>query len=372
MPRKHYRITLLPGDGVGPEVVDQGRKVLAAAGQRYGFDITFQQGFFGLVAVEKYGSSFPEETLAMCKSADAILTGATGGATGSGAYKTINPNDGKRGLHHAFGLTVNFRPARLYPALQACSAIKPALIESGVDVVVVRELSGGMKTPGTPRGLVKTANGRSAVNTLAYSEAEVARAMRASFRLADGRRKRLDVVAQDNSLETSQLWRQVAMEMAKEYPAVRLEHHYPDAFGRLLLVRPGDFDVVVVHDSYVAGVFNDQCGAIVGSLGMIPSADLCVTDNGDSNGCFGFYEPAHGSVPHRAGKDQVNPLATILSAALLLRHSLRQLDAAAAIERLVGEVTRQYRTYDIAGPGTTLVGTAQMGDLVAGAVADAP
>ena len=371
MPSKQYKITLLPGDGVGPEVIDQGRKVLVAAARRFGFGITFQEGYFGLAATERYGSGFPKETLELCKSGDAILTGATGGVTGSTAYKTIDPDDGKRGLQRALGLTVNIRPAMLYPGLENCSVIKPSLIGSGIDMVILRDISSGMKH-GKPRGLFKTASGRSAVNTLSYNEAEVARILRASFRLAEERRKRLDVIAQDNVLETSQLWRQVAMEMAGEYPSVRLEHHYPDAFGRLLLVQPGAFDVITVHDNYLAGVFNDQSGAIVGSLGMIPSADLAVPETGDLNGRFGFYEPAHGSVPHRAGKDQVNPLATILAAALLLRYSLLQVEAAEAIERAVGEVLRHCRTYDIAVPGTALVGTGEMGDRVARAVADTP
>lgn len=369
MAKKSYRITLLPGDGVGPEITEQGRKALAAAAQRFGFGISFQPGYFGNAAIAKYGSSFPAETLALCKASDAILTGATGGATGATAYKPMEPNGGKRGLHKALGLTVNFRPARLLPSLHACSAIKPSLIASGVDMVVVRDISSGLWM-GKPRGFTKTARGRAAVNTLKYRESEVARIMRASFRLAETRRKRLDVVAQDNSLETSQLWRQVAMEMAREYPAVELVHHYPDAFGRLLLIKPGDFDVVTVDHMYLAGVFNDQCGAIVGSLGMIPSADLRVTASGKAGGCFGFYEPAHGSVPHRAGKNQVNPLATVLAAALLLRYSLRQEKAASAVERAVDAVTLKFRTYDIAEPGTTLVGTAEMGDAVVRAIAD--
>ncbi len=364
MHNKNYRITLLPGDGVGPEVNEQARKVLAAGAQRYGFGISFQPGYFGLAAVQKYGSSFPKETLDLCKSSDAILTGATGGATASAAYKTIDPDDGKRGLHHALGLTVNFRPARLYPRLKGSSAIKPSLIKSGINMIILRDISSGLKH-GKPRGLFNAGGVRYAVNTLSYQEAEVARIIRASFRLAEQRSKRLDVIAQDNSLETSQLWRQVAMEMGKEYPSVKLEHHYPDAFGRLLLVQPGAFDVITVHDNYLAGVFNDQSGVIVGSLGMVPSADLAVPESGDMNGCFGFYEPAHGSVPHRAGKNQVNPLASILAAAMLLRYSLQQLQAAEAVERAVGEVIRHYRTYDIAAPGTTLVGTAEMGTRVA-------
>lgn len=371
MPKKSYRIALLPGDGVGPEIVEQGRKVLLAAAQRFGFELALEQGYFGLAGIAKYGSSFSAETLALCKASDAILTGATGGATGSTAYKPIDLHSGKRGLHKALGLTVNFRPAFLYPALRGCSVLKPSLVEQGVDMVVIREISSGL-WQGKPRGFTKTTRGRIAVNTLKYRESEVARVLRASFRLAGERRQRLDVVAQDNSLETSQLWRQVAIEMGKEFPAVKLEHHYPDAFGRLLLVNPGQFDVVAVDHMYLGGVFNDQCGPIVGSIGMIPSADLRVTASGKANGCFGFYEPAHGSVPHRAGKNQVNPLATILAAAMLLRYSLRQLKAAVAIERAIGEVTRQYRTYDIAEPGTTLVGTAQMGDVVARAVADTP
>lgn len=366
---KPYLITLLPGDGVGPEVNAQGRKVLAAAARRFGFAIDFQVGDFGLVAAKKYGSGFPRETLELCRASDAILTGATGGVTGSGAYKTIDPEDGKRGLHHSLELTVNLRPARLYAGLEACSVLRPALIGQGIDMVILRDISAGLKH-GKPRGLTGSGSARKAINTITYTEAEVARIMRASFRLARQRRRRLDVISQDNSLETSQLWRQVAIEMGKDHPDVHLEHHYPDAFGRLLLVQPGAFDVVIVHDNYLAGVFNDQSGAIVGSLGMIPSADLRVPDSGALDDCFGFYEPAHGSVPHRAGKDQVNPLGTILAAALLLQHSLGQSAAAAAVDRAVTAVLQQYRTYDIAVPGTTLVGTAEMGDRVAQAVAD--
>jgi 3-isopropylmalate dehydrogenase len=370
MARKHYRIALLPGDGVGPEITEQGRKALAATAERFNFGIEFEEGYFGLAGVQKYGRSFSAETQALCESADAVLSGATGGATGSTAYKTIDINGGKRGLHKALGLTVNFRPARLFPSLRNCSALKPALVEAGVDMVVVRDISSGLWM-GKPRGFTQSARGRSVINTLKYRESEVARILRASFRLAGERRNRLDVVAQDNSLESSQLWRQVAIEMASEYPGVKVEHHYPDAFGRLLLLKPGDFDVVVVDHMYLAGVFNDQCGAIVGSLGLIPSADLRVTASGKARGAFGFYEPAHGSVPHRAGKNEVNPLATVLAAALLLRHSLREVKAALAVEAAVETALQKVRTYDIAEPGLATVGTAQMGDAVARAIAEA-
>lgn len=369
MATRNYRVALLPGDGVGPEITEQGRKALAAAAARFGFGIEFEEGYFGLAGVQKYGRSFSAETQALCESADAVLSGATGGATGSTAYKTIDINGGKRGLHKALGLTVNFRPARLFPALRNCSALKPALVEKDIDMVVVRDISSGLWM-GKPRGFTQSARGRAVINTLKYRESEVARIMRASFRLAEERRKRLDVVAQDNSLESSQLWRQLAIEMAKEYPAVKVEHHYPDAFGRLLLLRPGDFDVVLVDHMYLAGVFNDQCGAIVGSLGLIPSADLRVTASGKARGAFGFYEPAHGSVPHRAGKNEVNPLATVLAAALLLRYSLREVKAANAVEAAVESVLRQVRTYDIAEAGLATVGTSGMGDAVARAISE--
>ena len=369
MANRSYRVALLPGDGVGPEITEQGRKALAAAAARFGFGIEFEEGHFGLDGVQKYGRSFSAETQALCESADAVLSGATGGATGSTAYKTIDINGGKRGLHKGLGLTVNFRPARLFPALRNCSALKPALVEKDIDMVVVRDISSGLWM-GKPRGFTQSARGRAVINTLKYRESEVARIMRASFRLAGERRKRLDVIAQDNSLESSQLWRQLAIEMAKEYHEVKVEHHYPDAFGRLLLLRPGDFDVVLVDHMYLAGVFNDQCGAIVGSLGLIPSADLRVTASGKARGAFGFYEPAHGSVPHRAGKNEVNPLATVLAAALLLRYSLREVKAAQAVEAAVEAALARVRTYDIAEAGLATVGTSGMGDAVARAISE--
>ena len=370
MASRNYRVALLPGDGVGPEITEQGRKALAAAAARFGFGIEFETGYFGLAGVQKYGRSFSAETQALCERADAVLSGATGGATGSTAYKTIDVNGGKRGLHKALGLTVNFRPARMYPLLRNCSALKPALVEGGIDMVVVRDISSGLWM-GKPRGFTQSSRGRAVINTLKYRESEVARIMRSSFRLAEERRNRLDVVAQDNSLESSQLWRQIALEMAKEYPAVKVEHHYPDAFGRLLLLKPGDFDVVLVDHMYLAGVFNDQCGAIVGSLGLIPSADLRITASGKARGAFGFYEPAHGSVPHRAGKNQVNPLATVLAAALLLRYSLREVKAANAVEAAVEAALGRVRTYDLAEPGLPVVGTSEMGDAVVQAIGEA-
>lgn len=362
--KKSYRIVLLPGDGVGPEIVEQGRKVLDAAARRFSFEVAFETGYIGLAAMEKFGRGFPDETLALCRAGDAVLMGAHGGATGWNAYKTIDPSaGGKRGLHNGLGLSVNFRPARLLPGLGGCSALKPSIVERGVDLVIVRELTSGL-WQGRPRSLTKTATGRSAVNTLRYREAEVARALRAAFVLAGERRGKLTVVAQDNSLESSQLWRQVALEMAQEFPAVELQHHYPDAFGRLLLVAPGDFDVVIVDNMYIGGVFNDQCGAIIGSLGLVPSADLRIGKDGRPQKRCALYEPAHGSVPHRAGKNQVNPLATILAAALLLRYSLGQAQAARAVEDAVEKATLRGRTYDLAQPGSTVVGTAEMGDLV--------
>ncbi|MBI2868110.1 MAG: 3-isopropylmalate dehydrogenase [Chloroflexi bacterium] len=364
---RKYRIGLLKGDGVGPEVVQQGVKVLCAAARRYSFEVELTEGAIGLSALAAYGSTCPRETIDLCQGCDAVLMGAHGGLAEEQAYRPIDPMGAVRGLRKALGLYANLRPAKLLAPLAPCSSLKPAALSSGVDFVIMRELTSGLAY-GRPRGLRSTAQGRYAVNTLRYREKEVRRLLHVAFQLAGTRNKKLAVVAQDNALETSQLWRQVAMEMAPSYPSIELAHYHPDNFGRLLIQSPGIFDIIVVDNMFIGGIYNDQAGAIVGSLGMLPSAELKPSEKKDLVRCRGLYEPVHGSVPHRTGKDQVNPLGTIMSCVMLLRFSLGEIEAARAVEAAVDRVTLKYRTYDIMTPEAILVGTSQMGDLVAQAV----
>jgi 3-isopropylmalate dehydrogenase len=352
-------ITLLPGDGIGPEVVAEGRKALEAIASRFRHAYTFVEALAGGVAIDETGVPLPDESLAACRAGDAVLLGAVGGPKWSDPCASVRPEQGLLRLRKELGLFANLRPVKVMPALVDASPLKPEVV-AGVDLVIVRELTGGLYF-GQPQGRRDDEDGRAAVDTLIYTEAEIERLMRVAFELARGRRKKVTSVDKANVLASSRLWREVAHEVARDYPEVACEDLLVDACAMHLMRRPADFDVIATENMF-GDILSDEASMLAGSLGMLPSASL-------GDGSSGLYEPIHGSAPDIAGRGLANPLATILSAAMLLRSSLGLVDEAAAVERGVEAVLAAgHRTADLAAPGQPAVGTGTMGDLVAAAI----
>jgi 3-isopropylmalate dehydrogenase len=353
------RIAVLPGDGVGPEVTAQAVKALRAVAAN-GAQFEMAEALIGDAAFDAAGDPLPPETLETARQADAILFGA------AGTYESdLRPPESRGGhgllrLRKALDLFANFRPVYASPELLGASTLRREVVE-GVDLVVLRELTGDIYF-GTPRGVSSDADGqRVGTNTMRYTEAEIARVAHAGFRAARGRRGKLCSVDKANVLETSLLWREVVTEVARDYPDVELRHEYVDAAAMHLIRRPRDFDVIVTGNIF-GDILSDAAAMLTGSIGMLPSASL-------GEGGRGLYEPVHGSAPDIAGTDVANPLASILSAAMLLRHSGGQEAAAALVERAVRRVLAEgYRTADIMEPGATRLGTEAMGDAVAAAI----
>lgn len=351
-------IVVIRGDGIGPEVVEEGLKVLTAAAKRFGLVLDFQDALLGGAAIDATGDPLPAETLRRCKQADAILLGAVGGPTWDALPRDKRPEQGILGLRQALQLYANLRPVRCFPALLEASPLKPEVID-GTDLIIFRELTGGLYY-GTPRGIDRVGEEERAVDTLLYTTTEIARIARLAFQAAAGRRQKVASIDKANVLSSSQLWRKTVTEVAREFPQVTLEHMFVDNCAMQLIRNPRQFDVIVTENMF-GDILSDEAAVIAGSIGLVPSASL-----GDA---AGLYEPIHGSAPDIAGTGQANPIGTILSAALLLRYSLKQEKAAAAIEAAVEHVLAQgYRTAEITQPGTERVGTQRMGDLIALAV----
>ena len=360
-----FSLAVLPGDGIGPEVTSEAIKVLQAIGNRFGHNFTLHYGLIGGVAIDEEGTALSPDTLKMCKGGDAVLLGAVGGPKWDDPKAKVRPEDGILALRKRLGLFANLRPVKVFPILIDSTNLKPEVIE-GVDFIFVRELTGGLYF-GRPKRQWQTSRGRRAVDTMAYSEQEIERIVRVGFELARGRRKKLVSVDKANVLQSSRLWRQVATEVAKEYPDVELEHMLVDACAMRLIQNPAYFDVLVTENMF-GDILTDEASMLAGSMGMLPSASLAGVPQEGVN-IFGMYEPIHGSAPRRAGLNMANPIATILSIAMMLRYSLGLIKEAKAIESAVDEVLQQgYRTYDIMDEGKMKVGTKEMGDLIAGRV----
>ncbi len=358
----HFKIVVLPGDGVGPEVVAEGVRVLEAVGKKYnhGFDLAYDD--IGGIAIDKHGTALRKETVAACKKSDAVLLGAVGGPKWDDPLAKVRPEDGLLGLRKGLGLFANLRPVRVSPLLENGTTLKPEVIH-GVDLVVVRELTGGLYF-GKPKKRWQTPTGRHAVDTMAYSEKEINRILRVGFELAGSRRKKLSSVDKANVLETSRLWRQLATEVAPEYPDIELQHVLVDSCAMRLVQHPSDYDVIVTENTF-GDILTDEASMLAGSMGMLPSASLAAIPK-KGVPTFGLYEPIHGSAPRRAGQNLANPIATILSVAMMLRYSLALLDEAEKIEKTVEAVLQEgYRTYDIMQQGKKQVGTREMGELIA-------
>lgn len=359
------RITLLPGDGIGPEVVAEAEKVLRAIEERYGHTFEFAEGLIGGRAIDEAGDPLTGDTLAACRGSDAILLGAVGGPKWDDPAATVRPEQGLLRLRKELDLFANLRPVRVYPALGNASPLRPHVI-ADVDLVIVRELTSGIYF-GQPSGQRDTEAGRAAVDTCEYSAYEIERLLRVAFDLAQRRRGKVTSVDKANVLATSRLWREVAHTVAREYPDVEHEDLLVDAAAMHLLRRPADFDVIATENLF-GDILSDEASMLAGSMGMLPSASLGAPRT-DSGRRLGLYEPVHGSAPDIAGLGIANPLATILSAGMLLRTSLGLEEEAQAVEQAVGAtLAAGYRTPDIAddmATGMTQVGSTEIGDQVA-------
>ncbi|HMQ33760.1 MAG TPA: 3-isopropylmalate dehydrogenase [Chloroflexaceae bacterium] len=351
-----HTIAVLSGDGIGPEVVAEGLKVLEAVGRRFGQSFALRDGLIGGVAIDQTGSALPAATVELCQAADAVLLGAVGGPKWDDPAANVRPEQGLLGIRKALGLFANLRPVTVHPLLADASPLRRERLE-GVDLLVVRELTGGIYFGEKRRE--RDADGEWASDLCVYTEAEIARVVRAAAELARGRNGKLTLVDKPNVLETSRLWRSVPPRlMREEFADLQFDWMLVDACAMHLLRRPADFDVIVTENMF-GDILTDEASMLAGSMGMLPSASL-------GAGRKGLYEPIHGSAPDIAGQGKANPLATILSVALLLRHSLGLEGAAAAVEAAVGAVLEAgIVTGDIARPGQRAHSTAQVGDAVA-------
>ncbi|AGA57198.1 3-isopropylmalate dehydrogenase [Thermobacillus composti KWC4] len=352
------KIAVIAGDGIGPEVVAEAIKVMKKTEELYGLSFEFEHGLFGGIAIDEKGTPLPQETLDMCKAADAVLLGAVGGPKWDNNPKELRPETGLLGIRKALGLFSNIRPAKIFDCLKDASTLKPEVLE-GTDLIVVRELTGGIYFGDKFRR--EGANGEEAVDTCVYNVHEVERIVRQAFEIARTRRKKLASVDKANVLETSRLWREVVGRIAPEYPDVELEHVLVDNCAMQLLRRPASFDVIVTENMF-GDILSDEAAMLTGSIGMLSSASL-------GEGAFGLYEPVHGSAPDIAGQGIANPIATILSVALMYRLTFGYHEAAQSIEDAVASVLDAgHRTADIATDRSKSVGTQQMGDLIVAAM----
>lgn len=351
----NYNIAVIPGDGIGPEVIDESIKVLNKIGEKYNhtFELEFLQA--GGCAIDSMGTPLPEKTLERCKESDAVLLGAVGGTKWDNPNAKIRPEQALLGLRGGLNLYCNLRPALLYKPLKEASPLKDSIIGDGIDICVVRELTGGIYFGERGREVIDEVI--SAYDTERYNINEIKRIVKIGFETAMKRNKKLTSVDKANILESSRLWRSVVEEMSKEYPEVEVNHLYIDNASMQLVRDPKQFDVIVTSNMF-GDILSDEASMITGSIGMLPSASL-------GEGTLGMYEPIHGSAPDIAGKGIANPLATILSTAMMLRYSFNLEQEARDIEDAVIKVLEEgYRTGDIKSKGTTLVGTKEMGQLV--------
>lgn len=350
----NYKIALIPGDGIGPEVVQEAVQVLETIGEKYGHSFTFEQVLMGGCAIDAVGKSYPDGTAEKCKACDAVLLGAVGGPKwGHATEPEKRPETALLSIRSDLGLYANLRPAALRPALADACPLKPEVVPNGIDLMMVRELTGGIYFGKRERYQTED-RGEEAADRMAYSEQEIERIGRRAFELARLRRGKVSSVDKANVLETSRLWRSVMHRLAQEYSDVTYEDVLVDNAAMQLVKEPGQFDVVVTENMF-GDILSDEASMITGSIGLLPSASI-----GDT--APGLYEPIHGSAPDIAGKDLANPIATILSVAMMLRYSFQLPNEATAIEQAVDAVLAEgWRTADIAETGVTPIGTKEMG-----------
>ncbi len=352
-----YQITVLPGDGIGPEVVREGTEVLSQVAAIYGFQVQYEEGLVGGASLDATGQPLTDPVLKLAKESHAVLLGAMGGPKWDGLDYSVRPERALLALRRELGLFANLRPVKLFSALASASTLKREVVE-GTDLLVVRELTGGIYF-GEPKGVTKLRDGTErGVNTLVYTTPEIERIGRVAFEAARRRRNQVLSVDKANVLEVTELWRRVITQVHKEggFADIQLDHMLVDNCAMQLIRNPKQFDVIVTTNMF-GDILSDEAAMLTGSIGMLPSASI--------GGKVGMYEPVHGSAPDIAGKDMANPLATILTVALMLRYSLDQGDAARRIEKAVGDVLNEgYRTADIQEEGCRLIGCKEMGRLV--------
>ncbi|MNO49679.1 3-isopropylmalate dehydrogenase [compost metagenome] len=350
-----YKVAVIPGDGIGPEVIEETVKVLNVIGDKYSHKFNYEYVLAGGIAIDEKGTPLPEETLEVCKNSDAVLLGAVGGPKWDDPTAKIRPEQALLGLRGGLNLYCNLRPAVLYSSLRDASPLKDSIIGDGIDICVIRELTGGIYFG--ERALWKEGEEEIATDTEKYSTSEVKRIAKIAFETAMKRNKKVTSVDKANILESSRLWRRVVEEVHKDYPEVTLEHMYVDNASMQLVRNPRGFDVILTSNIF-GDILSDEASMITGSIGMLPSASL-----GENS--FGMYEPIHGSAPDIAGKGVANPLATILSSAMMLKFTFGLVEEAELIEKAVEKVLEEgYRTGDIMSEGMKLIGTREMGELV--------
>ncbi len=353
-----YRIAVLPGDHVGPEVMKEGIKILHRAGELFDLQFELREGLVGGAAIDATGDPLPDETLTLCNESDAVLFGSVGGPEWDEIPPDKRPERGLLRLRQALDLYANLRPAKLYSALVDASSLKPEVV-AGIDLLVVRELVSGIYY-GTPRGIESIDQGERGTNTMVYTSSEIQRVARLAFELAQKRRGKLTSADKANVLEVSVLWRREVSELAGEFGGVEVEHLYVDNCAMQLVRAPKQFDVIVCGNLF-GDILSDEAAMLTGSIGMLPSASI--------GGTVGVFEPVHGSAPDISGQGVVNPIAMINSAAMMLQYALDQPEAAKAIETAVETVLNAgYRTGDIMREGCTQVGTVEMGDRICAAL----
>ena len=351
---KHYKIALLKGDGIGPEIVEQAVKVLDVTAKKFGFEVEYDPADIGGIAIDNYGEPLPQITIDKCKNSDSVLLGAVGGAKWDNQPSGKRPESGLLGIRGALGLFANLRPAVIFEPLKKASPIKDDIIGDNLDIMIVRELTGGIYFGERGRG---EENGMPyAYDTEKYSVYEIERIVKVAFDMAMKRNKKLTSVDKANVLESSRLWRETVNRMSAEYPEVEVNHMYVDNCAMQLVRNPKQFDVIVTSNIF-GDILSDEASMISGSIGMLASASL-------SSGKIGLYEPIHGSAPDIAGQDIANPLATILSVAMMLKYSLNEQQAGQAIEDAVSKALETHRTPDIYEDGKIKVSCSQMGDYV--------
>ena len=356
----NYNVTVIPGDGIGPEIVREARKVLDQVGKVFGHSFDYTEILMGGCSIDAYGVPLTEEALETARKSDAVLLGAVGGDVGNSRWYDVAPNlrpeAGLLAIRKGLGLFANIRPAYLYKELAEACPLKKEIIGDGFDMVIMRELTGGLYFG--DRYTKEVYGVMTAVDTLTYNEKEIRRIAVKAFDIAMKRRKKVTSVDKANVLDSSRLWRKVVEEVAADYPEVELSHMLVDNCAMQLVMNPGQFDVILTENMF-GDILSDEASMITGSIGMLSSASM-------NESKFGLYEPSHGSAPDIAGKDMANPIATILSAAMLLRYSFDMDREADAVEKAVQAVlTEGYRTGDIMSEGCTRVGTCKMGDLIA-------
>lgn len=364
----NYTIAVLPGDGIGPEVTEQALQVLEAIGKHYGHSFTFHTRLVGVAAIEAEGDAISDETLQICQQSDAILFGAVGGLLRYDRPNKVKPEQALFKLRKGLQFFANLRPVKPLESLLGASNIKPEVLR-GTDLLVVRELTGGLyyghlepPVPGKPSEIRETAHGIEAIDTLLYTETEIERILRVAFEAAQDRKKKVTSVDKANVLSSSVLWRRVAERVATDYPDVTFEHLLVDACAMNLIRQPSSFDVIVTENLF-GDILTDEASMLAGSMGMLPSASLGTRQT--AHGRFGMYEPIHGSAPDIAGQGKANPIAAILSAAMLLHYSLSLKEEATAVEVAVEQAVQAgYRTGDLHEEGTQVVSTQEMGQKI--------